>query len=135
MYTFNALAFTYFVLIGIALRTWGPPARKAVPDSVSLRWRFTDLEERNEVEPHRQWERYTFLVMLVLGAGMILPIYVLGRVDLLLKMYAIWLIWILLFAVCVEAWGMGKTVELLANVLSSKKVANLYFISFGQVIF
>lgn len=30
---------------------------------------------------------------------------------------------------------MGKIVELLANILSLKKVANLYFISFGQVIF
>ncbi|KAL6230760.1 hypothetical protein BDW75DRAFT_244546 [Aspergillus navahoensis] len=135
MYTSNALALAYFVLVGIVLRTLGPPARKAVSDSVDLRWRFTDLEEGGQVEPHRQWERCMFLVMLVLSAGVIIPIYVLGRADLLLERYAVWLIWILLVAICVEAWGMGKTVELLASVLSSKKVANLYFISFGQVIF
>ncbi|KAL4984450.1 hypothetical protein BDW68DRAFT_180641 [Aspergillus falconensis] len=128
MYISNAFALTYFVLVGIVLRTFGPPTESAGSTG------STHLDEEEPVVPHAVWKQCTFATVLILGACVILSIYVLDRMDPLLRKQAVWLIWVLLFAICVKAWAMGETVEMLAGVLSSRVVANLYFITFGNSI-
>ncbi|KAL3428637.1 hypothetical protein BDV09DRAFT_201395 [Aspergillus tetrazonus] len=90
MYFSNALAHTYFVLVGIALQALGPPAHSEGSSGCT----HSDEDEKQ----------------------------------------AVWLIWVLLFAICLKAWTISETVKMLASVLESRVVANLYFISFSNSI-
>ncbi|KAL3428540.1 hypothetical protein BDV09DRAFT_201543 [Aspergillus tetrazonus] len=128
MYFSNALALTYFVLVGIALRALGPPAHSEGSSG------YTHSDEDERVEPHCRWKQCVFVAAVILGACVILSIYFIDRIDPLLRKQAVWLIWVLLFAICLKAWAMSETVEMLASVLESRVVANLYFISFGNSI-
>jgi hypothetical protein len=125
MYISNALALTYFVLVGIALRALGPPAHS--PRSSGC----TRSDEEEPVESHSRWKQCLFVAVVMLGACVILSIYFIDRMDPPLRKQAVWIIWVLLFAICLKAWAMSETVEMLASVLESRVVANLYFISFG----
>ncbi|KAL4734128.1 hypothetical protein BDV11DRAFT_175049 [Aspergillus similis] len=100
MYFSNALALTYFVLVGIALRALGPPAHSEGSSG------YTHLDEDEQVKPHCRWK----------------------------QKQAVWLIWVLLFTICLKAWAISETVKILASVLESRVVANLYFILFSNSI-
>jgi cobalamin biosynthesis protein CobD/CbiB len=125
MYFSNALAHTYFVLVGIALRALGPPAHSEGSSGC------THSDEDERVEPHCRWKQCVFVAAVILGACVILSIYFIDCIDLLLRKQAVWLIWVLLFAICLKARAMSETVKMLASDLESRVVANLYFISFG----
>ncbi|KAL4755657.1 uncharacterized protein BDW70DRAFT_165250 [Aspergillus foveolatus] len=128
MYSSNALALTYFVLVGIALRALGPPAHSEGSSGC------THWDEEEPVKPHHWWKQCMFVAVVILGACAILSIYFIDHMDALLRKQAVWIIWVLLFAICLKAWAMSETVEMLASVLESRVVANLYFISFGNSI-
>ncbi|KAL4899396.1 hypothetical protein BDW74DRAFT_116111 [Aspergillus multicolor] len=128
MYITNAFAFLYFLLVGIALRALGPPAERVGFQG------FTNTDEEETIKPHSRRNQCMFVALVIFGGCIILSIYVLDRMNPMPRKQAVWLIWVLLVAICVKAWAMGEIVEMLAGILSSRVVANLYFISFGNSV-